>query len=471
MDTINTEIVGTLKILYKKDKIENIDRIILMIKNNYEIIIRNINNKNTICLYENNNKNVFSCPDIDSFMDSIIKKEYLNNTNIKTIKKEKFTFLAYKLYLLKILDPDDTAKDDGISMDTLLKIMSIRYYMDNKKEEELLNYIKYQEDTAKEEILSWYQEKERYRIYKDSLEKELEYFPDKEEELVNKIDFIFYNMYIIVKNENNIHKDKSLNRIYISREDLITLFKKYLKSINAPNNWITSFDELINNNLLINGEKSFCNDKTIEIDFHNNLDDLVKLAHEFAHYISYNKNNYYDSPFLELPSIYHELNMQEYLVSLGFIEEDARSFYKYRVEGEITNFLNIFKILHDIHKLKTTNNINEESFLKEKYLTVKKMTEEGIKEKMPTKEELKKELDNEIDLRTLILLDSPELAVTSYNYILNLILSKIIIKKSKEDQSICDIMNDITLNYDKYKTLEELLKKLNIEKHNAYIKK
>ena len=38
-------------------------------------------------------------------------------------------------------------------------------------------------------------------------------------------------------------------------------------------------------------------------------------------------NNDKESDLIEFPSIYHELNMKDFLISIGFLEEDAKNFY------------------------------------------------------------------------------------------------------------------------------------------------
>ncbi|MBR2828058.1 MAG: hypothetical protein IKE70_02350 [Bacilli bacterium] len=269
--------------------------------------------------------------------------------------------------------------------------------------------------------------------------------------------------------KNYKKKEKIKKRVTINQEQLIEIFKKYLDSIHAKEEWKITFEQLIKDNKIIEGETSSCQEDHIEIDFNHTLDDCIKLSHEFAHFLSKKDNNDKESDLIEFPSIYHELNMKDFLISIGFDEEDAKNFYYYRIENEIDNYINFFTFFYDIYQLNKEGSITEKSLWeakKERYKVLKEKEEE--KEK--SEEELKKELDHQIDFKTLLILDNPKIVVESFQYIYCLLLSMITMKKKEKDDRICDIMNHIIEKYGEYNSIEDIINLLDGEKQKEKIK-
>lgn len=457
--------IKDITILFKENDKEELEKLKVMIENNYDLVEFILPNK-IISTYPTNREDIYTKKRMEEELNQGLINNYWKE-GLELLQDESTTSLIYKIYLLKQFHLNDDMTS-SIEIKELINIMALKYYLEIENGiNKFLDYVKYQKEEVKNKILEWYKKKERYKLYQRLLEEQIEYFPDNKEELSQKFDFVFSIMPHFMKNYKK--KERIKKRVTINREQLIEIFKKYLDSIHAKEEWKITFEKLIEENKIIEGETSSCQEDHIEIDFNHTLDDLVKLSHEFAHFLSKKENNDNESDLVEYPSIYHELNMKDFLISMGFEEEDAKNFYYYRIENEIDNYSNFFSFFHDIYNLNKEGSITEESLwetAKERYNVLR----EKEVEKEKSEEELKRELDHQIDFKTLLILDNSKIVVTSFQYIYSLLLSMLTMKKKEKDDRICDIMNHITEEYGEYNSIEEIINLLDGEKRLEKIK-
>lgn len=451
--------INDITILYKEQEKEELEKLMVMVENNYDLVESVLPNK-IISTYPTNREDIYTKERMEEELNQVIISNYWKD-GLELLQDESTTFLVYKIFLWKQFHLKDDMTS-SIEIKELINIMALKYCLEQENGlNQFLDFVKYQKEEEKNIILEWYTDKQRYKVYQILLEEQIEYFPDDQEELSKKFDFVFSIMPRLMKNYKK--KERIKNRVTINQEQLIEIFKKYLDSIHAKEEWKITFEKLVEENRIIEGETSSCQEDHIEIDFNHTLDDLVKLSHEFAHFLSEKQKDYNESDLIEYPSIYHELNMKDFLISMGFLEEDAKNFYYHRIENEIDNYINFFSFFHDIYQLNKEGSITEKSLWeakKERY----KVLREKEEEKEKSEDELKRELDHQIDFKTLLILNNSKIVVESFQYIYCLLLSIITMKKKEKDDRICDIMNHITEKYGEYNSIDEIINMLDGEK-------
>ena len=261
-----------ISIYYKDDYKDKIDYTIKIIKNNYDLFLSSIE-YDIVCLFDTDIKGVFSCSDIDSYIDSLIVNSYLTEEYIESIFTDDFEFCAYKLYLIKTFNKED---DDELinkyTIDNLLQIMALRYYLENDNVPKLIEYLKNMDSKDTSEIISWFRNKERFNVYKKILEEQCDYFSEGGDELVKEIELVTSFISNLSREEiYNCRKNNynDCNRVNINKEQLIIIFNKYLEYINAPLDWIDKFNSLVDEERLIESDKSCCIGRIIKIEFKN----------------------------------------------------------------------------------------------------------------------------------------------------------------------------------------------------------
>ena len=461
---MNKKVVRDITILYNDDYKDKINNIVKIIYDNYHAFI-NCLEFDTICLFDTDMKEVHSITDIDSFIDKVFIDSYLSDENVDGLFEDNFIPGIYKLYLFKtVIKENDIKNIEDYSVNEILKCMAERYYLEKDDIPKFIDYLKIAKEEVTNEIVEWYKDKERFNVYKEIIMEQLTFFSEDKDILLDNINTVSNFVTNItpeeLSNYNKTIDDK--DREYISREKCFKLFNKYLEYINAPLDWIIEFNNLVKDKKIIESNKSNCINGVININFNNNLDDLVKLAHEFAHHISKNIVDYNENSLIEFPSIYHEINMQNFLVLNGFNEDDATSFNRYRFRNELNNYVGYYPILRDIYCYIINNKLDENEMIKQKIFDVKKVSEIIKYDYDCSYEEIKEFFNKEIDSRIKLLISDPKKLVTCFQYFLDLLLASKVIEKQKEDNNICDIMSNITEDYGNY-NIKDILELLNIK--------
>lgn len=211
-----------------------------------------------------------------------------------------------------------------------------------------------------------------------------------------------------------------------------TLFKEFLMEVEPSGKWLKDYEKLKKNNCIqfieyspdIDKKTGFYNNKYIIIISENNCNDLIRLAHEFAHYIS-KKKDYDFNNLLEFPSIYYELKAQEFLIKKGIAEEELTNIRKKRDE-KLNKELNY-----------TTNIYNMISYLKDNK-TIKNYPKLVSK----NKEELKTYIDNKMTR----LVNNPESIYKKTTYPTGKYLADKMLKMENSEE----IMKSVTENLQDY---------------------
>ena len=443
--------VRDITIIYREEDQEKISAICKMIEYNYGIFIKGTNYASTICLFNTNRAGVFSCPNIEEFMHNTLIEFYYDHENIRTLKHPNYTYIAYRTYLNKLLYGEDTER---YPIEELIKYMGSKYFIEIRDIPRFVEYLKTNNPRLKEETLNWYKEKERYHVYEKIIEEQFELFPQDKEELKKELELVIPFMTDLAVQATRENHPVPKERISLVREECFHLLNKYLEYIHAPKEWIQLFNQMKKKKKIVEGKHCICYDDKIEIPFQNNLEDPIRIIHEFSHFLAKEPKYYSDNPFVELPSIYHEINMKNFLLSQGYPKEDASSFYYYRIQNETNNYLEYFDILLDIYRKAKNIDITEEILLADKVFKELKIrgNEADLQEEI-----LKKELDQEIDQRTILLLSEPDTFVKVMQYMVNLFLVIKVMEKQEKNPGICDIMNEITEDFNRFHKIEEMI--------------
>ena len=459
---MNKIIIDEICVVYKDDFNGDIDYIVKVIKNNYELFKYNLDDSNIICLFDTSIKGVVSCSDFDEYFNNIIFNYYLTDKNIELVFTDDYIINAYKLYLFIEYN---SSNDIDVKREDLLKCMAIRYYIENDDIESLINYLKELSESNTNDIIDWYKNNTRYSIYNILINEELSSFSEDNQQLEKELKTIF-NFVLSFSSDTLYSCFDDLNidddRLYVDEDLRNILFIGYLNYINAPKDWYEKYNDLVTNGNIKIGDRSSCCNGIITLELNNTLDDVVILAHEFAHYMSKDFIYPTDSSLLEFCSIYHELNIQNFLVKKGYDIEDATSFSKYRFNKEISNFFGLVPILKDIVRVIQEEGLNREDLRKEKLESVRRVDriyKDDPRNIVLSDEEIYNILDQEIDNRIISIIKEPDFVVVVFQYILDYLLARKVIDKDVD----IDLINYITVHLSEYKDIDEILKLFDID--------
>ena len=240
-------------------------------------------------------------------------------------------------------------------------------------------------------------------------------------------------------------EDNNSETTFFENNTTEELFIDFLKEIDSTGEWLKIYNDLRNDKKIQflpypvdNYKKTgVYNDKEIVIICENNCNDLIMLAHEFAHYISRRKDYDFNN-LLEFPSIYYETKAQDFLIKKGISEKELINIRKRR-ENKLQEKFNFVLLIYDmISYLKTNTNISE-------YPHLKNMDEDKKKRfitRMMTK-----------------LVNNPESIYQRSSYPIGKYLSDKMIEKENSEE----IMKNITENLQDY-NITSILDIINNEK-------
>ena len=282
---MNRVAVNDIEIYYKEDFDGDIEYITKVIKNNYSIVRTSLGDNSIIALFDTDIKGVFSCSNIIEFIEKIIIYSYLNDNIVEKVFDDNYVYNSYRLLLETVLSKEE---DNDFSKEDILKGMAIRYYLEKDNVEEFISFAKDIPEDRSEEIVDWFREQARYKLYNDLIHELYDYFPEDKEQFEKEVRAMLkfvssFSREELYECKNEVKLDKE--RYYLSDEERNKLFIEYLKYINAPKDWFMKYDDLVSNNKIKKGDKSFFLEGVITLELDNTLDDLVKLAHEFSHFI------------------------------------------------------------------------------------------------------------------------------------------------------------------------------------------
>ena len=305
--------VNNITFLYDNLDQDTINRIYAMVYNNYDLFLFDVGDTSVSLSYPC--EGTFYCPDIEDYINKLLVNFYLEDDFIEHLYRDDVIYKLYGLYMQNTKYLKGKKKNvTDYSLDYTLSLLAVIYYVDNDIEEDLLEFLKFRDKKEIDKIISWISNQYRYTIYDRMINEVVSEFPsigDNLEKKLNKLyDYSGINPFDT--------KEELSNRFYVDENLRNKLFIEYLEYIDAPQSWIDKFNELVNSNKIIKGKKSFYKNGKITLAINNTLDDLVKLAHEFAHFLSCH-NSVIDSDLDEFTSIYHEFNMQNFLVLKGFL--------------------------------------------------------------------------------------------------------------------------------------------------------
>ncbi|MBR2828387.1 MAG: hypothetical protein IKE70_04065 [Bacilli bacterium] len=307
-------------IYYDKNSKEECDKLLSLLKNNYEFFKSILPNKISL------KKKVTNHYRIDN-LDQYIMKKIHNIKEDDYIKKMKKTpSKQSNLYKDYLYDKSNQEEQDNVHNPYYdLSIASIVYY---DKEEDIYNSLK-NIKLEEEKLVSFLKENSYSEVInlllKRSKEK-LDYF------MPNTLKYLTPIWEDIKKKRRKPEKtDYSYTKM--EKEELIKLMEEFLKEIDKEDELLTIFQELRKKNNLIlvesqedvNLNNSTSNGNEIILYCNHNIHDFAVLAHEFGHYIANYQNKEVKSYlFDELPSFYFEEESINYLERIGIKEEEIK---------------------------------------------------------------------------------------------------------------------------------------------------
>ena len=305
--------IGDIYIIYSKNDKNNINEIKETIKNNYDLILDYLDNKRVIDLNKIDFNTIFN-----KAVDSVFKNKELMNIYSK---KEIIPFLNIEYVIRKNNYYSEMSLDKKsiLSDEIIYNLLAFKYYEENGTYEEFINHLKNKKNI--EVIDNWINKKYGMET--------CNYLLDQITNQVyknNNIDDLIQEWFDRHNNIDNIEYNDNENI-----DDFDSLFIEFLQYINAPYEWINIYNNLIEKNLII--DKKGIESELLSKCYYDEDDDIYKIliynrnttkgffvfTHEFIHYVSKYKNDRCKNEMIsELPSIYYEKELKDYLLLKGY---------------------------------------------------------------------------------------------------------------------------------------------------------
>lgn len=234
-------VIQDLDVWFNSEDLKKIKDIKNIILNNYSLICSFIGTKKVIsinCEVED----AFYIKDFYQYFEEVLKKYFPeNNETSNNISLENI----YLLYLIKTTSSNFLTIDNNITNEYYTFIINYLvpyyFYQENGNFEQFVNFCKTRGEETRNEINVWLRKKGLYGAYNNVLSL-----------LIKKIqedDCFFRNIrkireIMINAIQNDYSSEKEINIETITKEDIIMLFPKFLKYINAPKEWFRKYFEL-----------------------------------------------------------------------------------------------------------------------------------------------------------------------------------------------------------------------------------
>lgn len=336
-------------------------------------------------------------------------------------------------------------------------------------------------------LFYWLRDKTRYKLLDELMLYVYNRLINKEEETnIDNTDLFFINnikdISKIIDNYKNKIKDftctNSKDISSVSKNETINMVKEILVKIDPNMEWLSIYEEAINNNKIIylneltEEEKDnlktklgissikditnsclFLSDQDyIFLTYTNTLYDIPATVHEIVHYIVKKNNSANELPILrEFPSIFFEQYAINYLSNLGYKKQEIDALNQIRIVDTFSGINDIEDLLHYLIMLIDNGHISEKldkrmynKELKALKRNLSKKEIDSIILENPTFFDVDTNCNKRCDKVTYDLILNPYILSSYYPYIIGSYLADIGIERIKEDVITLPMLKYIT---------------------------
>lgn len=409
-------------------------------------------------------------------LEGITEEEAKNILELQSFNAEDKAKLL--LYMLNE-EYEGDYQMEKIEKEELQQEITYIYYCDRKDYKGLYSYILNPSTKKVTEALAWLNENYRFSLLNYLVERQLEllkqtYLRESKEDVEKQLTDMLKIMVLEDLEVEEIEPEYKKITYPMTKEKSITLVKEFLIEIDPSLNWLEKFCEALKNNVFLDTiEEWECiegpdNNWYIATPWQETLEDAIDMVHEIIHYFSCigsanHKNSRYT--LSELPSLFFEDRMCEFLIKKGYPKEEVE---KYRWNRTVRVAKYCEKVEDRIIHMKDKQRKTVITLETEKDRNSLEAKELGI-----SSEELAIESceDNLYELIT-----SPTLLLDAYPYIIGRRYAKTLLTQIEENEDIIpkmvsitnkikdrkkdDILNELGLSPPSKKEVTEKIKKL-----------
>lgn len=460
--------IKDIELVFSENQQQFIDKIKIIIQNNYELILS--------CLGEN--KTIDISQDESNFNDTfyyIVNEVYNNDNNKQAFSDKDFLSALYVEALIrrkKYFNTTIVEQNSNMSDELLSSLIAYKYFEVNGTFDDFVEYLK--ERNNEEKIFQWLQSASRWDTYNYLLSITSNFLKTDDEEFfkqMNYITSIWFNRVI-----DNIQFRDDSNKDYqkISEKEFDSLFYEFLGYINAPVEWINIYNKLKEKGLIIiekgnEPDNSMCfldNDGITKILIGNgdNLRGFCNFVHEFIHYVSRQNGclSIEKIAISEFPSIFFEKISAEFLEEKGYSNQIVNQIINDRESNNYSLITSMQPLFSDLIRYINYGEINKsdkmsfyknliESINRTRKKLLKIITDAGEQvEDLSAFEEIKVDIEKDVDDECDLMIDSfikkGLLVINGYQYLLDSYLVEQVLNRRNNDNTIIEKMINLTDN-------------------------
>lgn len=447
-------LIGNLEILYDDGDESEINRIKSIINNNPSF-------------FASHDKETIRINDFDNYFKDIVASAFIKNSDIFS---NKDSILALFIVSLVRNNPDYENSlfklDVDVSDDLLNALIAYKYYEKNGSFSDFIKYLMERQNTDK--ILEWLYTEYRWDTYNYLLEISVNTLKDFDFKFLDIMsDMVNSFLTEALKNYFSCDEENKKQLPLLSYEQLDSLFCKFLNSIKAPQEWVSMYYELKENNKIhfveVGSRDSECcldDDGLLQLIIENDgtIDTFYTLVHEFIHYVTRVRKDLRAEQFsiAEFPSIFYEKMASRYLNEEGYSLDVVNSVMKMRNKNNSGIYLEKLSIFMAIIRYINDGELKREDMIKfgEEQFKIIQQAREKFEElsgddffsseiaKIDVGSLVDKECDSMIDgfMRDGLLV------IDGYQYIVGTFLAEGVLEKADSDSMIFDKMIRVTEN-------------------------
>lgn len=354
--------------------------------------------------------------------------------------------------------------DIDLSDDLLDALIAYKYYEKNGSFSDFIKYLMERQNT--DEILEWLYTEYRWDTYNYLLEIFVNILKDFDFKFLNIMSDMVNNFFTdALKNYFSSDKEYKKQLPLLSFEQLDILFCKFLDNIKAPQEWISMYYELKQNNRMhfveVGSADSKCCfdvDGFLQLIIENDgtIDTFYTLVHEFIHYVTRVRKELGAEQFsiAEFPSIFYERMASRYLNEEGYSLDVVNSVMEMRNKNNSGIYLGKLSIFMAIIRYINYGELKREDMIKfgEEQFKIIQQAREKFEElngddffsSEIAKIDVGGLVDKDCDLMIDGFMRDGLLVIDGYQYIVGTFLADGVLDKVDRDPMIFDKMIRVT---------------------------
>lgn len=481
---MNTIKINEIKIRYDDNQKSQISYIANIIKNNYGLFLFFLGKKNTLSLIPSNEEKCIYISDFNTTFYNIVNN-FFNSEEYAKLLNVHSLYANHLIRKTRINNITRIKANTNVTDEILYSSIAYLYFTKTSNFNNFVEYLKEKKDIEK--IIIWFENETRFETYNYLLKFTINCLTKYDFEFIDNIDDInnIINMVITKSPISSIllPNEKKITLPSITVQEIDKLFYEFLLYINAPEEWIKTYNELKSNGKIIfeetdddtNNSKCYYDkfELKILISFNRTIKSFHSLVHEFTHYISLkNETNKTKISIVEFPSIFFEKVSEEFLKNKGYTKEIVDEVKKDRKKNILYAYEYLYPLFIDIITFIKEGPISKSTKVK----SFKKDLQADIKinEKLSKSTydidnnylnildfDISEVIDNECDQLIARFYQGSLPAFDGYQYLLGTYLADEVLKKTAYDNTIISKMINVT-NSLSCMTLKTILNEFNI---------